>query len=449
MNLGPSLILCLLLAPAVFGQPTYSKEVSRIIQEKCQTCHRPNDVAPFALLTYDDAANWAPDIERVVTSRLMPPWKPADDHGKFKGYRGLSDEQRQTLIDWVQAGAPEGDPADLPEPLDLTSQWALGQPDVELQMAESYTPPRGKDMYRCFVLPTGLTQNQFISAIDVQPGRRSVVHHVILYLDSTGDAEKLDAADDGPGYTCFGGPGTGLSAGNGNLSSLNLSSLLEIGANLGGWAPGQRPEKLPDGTAMYLDQNARIVMQVHYYSTRQSGDDQTKVGLYFSQAPVERRLIWMPVVPLDRRGRLSMQIPAGAKGFDVKAEFSIPPISLFDLTAVAVYPHMHLLGTAIKLEVERPRESPEQMIAIDNWDFNWQGPYQYNEPVKVPAGSKVRLTCTYDNSVDNPRNPAVSPRDITWGEGTEDEMCLALVGITFDRENLLPLNQLSAGRLKK
>ncbi len=449
MNLGPLSIVCLLIAPAAFGQPTYSKEVSRIIQEKCQTCHRPDDVAPFPLLTYDDAATWAPDIERVVTSRRMPPWKPVDDHAKFKGFRGLTDEQRQTMIDWVQAGAPEGDPADLPEALPNTGQWVLGQPDLELQMAESYTPPRGKDMYRCFVLPTGLTENKYISAIDVQPGRRSVVHHVILYLDSSGDAEKLDAADEGPGYTCYGGPGTSLSAGNTNLSNLNLSSLLQIGGNLGGWAPGQRPEKLPDGTAMYLEQNTRIVMQVHYYSTRASGDDQTKMGLYFSQVPVERRLIWMPIVPLDSRGRLSMTIPAGAKDVDIHADFSIPPIPLFDLTAVAVYPHMHLLGTRIKLEVERPRENAEQMIAIDNWDFNWQGPYQYNEPVKVPAGSKVRLTCTYDNSIDNPRNPAVSPRTITWGEGTEDEMCLAFVGITFDRENLLPLNQLSSGRLKK
>ncbi len=448
MILRLSVFLCLCVAAPLAAQPTYSRQVSRIMQAKCQTCHRPNDIAPFALQSYDDASTWAEDIKRVVGEKIMPPWKPVDDLSKFRGARALTDEERQAILDWVDAGAPEGDPADLPEPLPDKGEWVLGEPDLVLQMSESYRPPRGKDMYRCFVLPTGLTENQFISAVDVLPGARGVVHHVLLYTDTTGEAEKLDAADDGPGYTCYGGPGTSQSVGKLDASNLSLSSLLSIGGTLGGWAPGQRPEPLPDGTSMFLDKNARIIMQVHYYSTRVTADDQTRLGLYFSKVPVEKRLLWVPIVPLDGNGHISMTIPAGAENHEVKAEFTTPPLFLFDVTINTIYPHMHLLGRKIDVQLQRPREDPGQMIRIEDWDFNWQGSYTYTEPVKAPAGSTVRLTCTYDNSVNNPKNPAPEPKTVTWGEGTEDEMCLAFLGITFDHENLLPFSAPTSKRRK-
>lgn len=438
MRLFLALLLSLLTVPTLTAEPTYSREVSRIIQEKCQSCHRAGDIAPFALASYEDAKTWAADIKRVVEQRRMPPWKPVDAHDRFTSFRGLTEDQRKTILDWIEAGSPEGDPAGLPEPLPETGKWLLGEPDLMLEMPESYTPPRGKDMYRCFVLPTGLEQDQFVSAVDVSPGDRGIVHHVILYLDVTGQSEKLDAADPGPGYTCYGGPG--LDAGIGASGTFSITDLLSVGNMLGGYTPGQRPEHLPPGIGLFLDKRARVVMQVHYYSTRNSTEDRTSVGLYFSRQPVQKRLLWAPVVPLDNRGRLSMTIPAGAENHTVSAQFSLPPLNLFDVSVVAVYPHMHLLGRRIEVEVRRPREaSSERMILIDDWDFNWQGPYAYKEPVRVPGGSSIRLACTYNNSASNPKNPAVEPRTIQWGEGTEDEMCLAFLGITFDREDLLPL----------
>jgi hypothetical protein len=444
MRLFFTVLAAAFFARTLSAQVTYSREVSRVIQEKCQSCHREGDIAPFPLATFEDAKTWAADIKRVVEEGIMPPWKPVDAHDRFTVFRGLTGEQRRTILEWVEAGAPEGDRADLPEPLPGRGKWVLGEPDLTLTMPERYTAPRGKDMYRCFVLPTGLSEDRFVSAVDVVPGDRSIVHHVILYLDTTGQSEKLDAAEPGPGYTCYGGPGIDVGAAGG--ATLSISDLLSAGNMLGGYTPGQRAEHLPEGVGLFLDRRARVVMQVHYYSTRNTAEDQTEVGIYYSRKPVERRLLWAPVVPLDSRGRLTMTIPAGAENHTVTAQFSLPPLSLFDVSAVAVYPHMHLLGRKIEVEVKRPRDSAaESMIRIDEWDFNWQGPYEYKEPVKIPGGSTVKLSCTYDNSANNPKNPSPEPKTITWGEGTEDEMCVAFLGITFDREDLLPLTSRQAG----
>ncbi|HBY63940.1 MAG TPA: ascorbate-dependent monooxygenase [Solibacterales bacterium] len=416
--------ICLSAAAGTAGaQPTFSKEVSRILQAKCQNCHRPKDIAPFALLTYGDASTWAADIARVVREGIMPPWKPVPGHGEFRDSFGLTDEERETLIRWAEGGAPEGDPADLPEPMAERGEWALGEPDLVLTMAEAYTPPRGKDMYRCFVLPTPYDSDRWVTAVDVLPGDRSVVHHAILYLDTTGEAERLDAAEEGPGYTCYGGPGTPI---------FSDARALAAGGTLGGWAPGARPHHLPEGIGMTLPAGARIVLQLHYYSTRVTAEDQTRIGLYFAKTDVERRLTFLPIVPLDSRGRVRMEIPAGAERHEVQATFATPPLALFNLRAIHVFPHMHLLGKEIRLDVRRNGEW-EPMILIDKWDFNWQGSYTYQSPVSVPGGATLRLRCTYDNSTNNPRNPNAVPKLVTWGEGTEDEMCLAFLGVVFER----------------
>ncbi|MBL8233045.1 MAG: hypothetical protein JNL98_31395 [Bryobacterales bacterium] len=396
------------------AQPTYSREVSRIIQAKCQLCHRPNDIAPFVLMTYQDASTWAEDIRRVVTERLMPPWKPVPGHGEFRDAYGLSDEERQTIVSWVNAGAPEGDPSELPEPTVTSGEWQLGNPDLVVEMKEPYTPPRGKDTYRCFIVSNPSDQTMYVSAVDVHPGDRKIVHHVIMYIDEKGQAERLDQQDEGPGYNCFGGPGFELS----------FSSML------GGWAPGSIPRHLPDGIAIQVPRGGRLVMQVHYYAAGRTAEDQTKVALYYSKAPVDRRLFYIPVV------NTRFDIPAGNASYEVRANFPVPP--LLDAKVIQVFPHMHLLGKQIKLEYVDARRNSRPGIFIDNWDFNWQGFYNYKEPVAIPAFTDIRLSCIFDNSANNPRNPSNPVKNVRWGEGTEDEMCVAFLGVTFDRENLLP-----------
>src|SRR5215831_1976256 len=232
-------------APA---QVTYSKEIARIFQAKCQQCHRDGDVAPMALKDYETAVAWSRDILANVSNGSMPPWKPVPGFGDFRDSRALTPDEKRTLIDWLSGDMPEGDPADLPPPIVSDSEWPLGQPDVVLQMAQGYTPPIGQDVYRCFVIPTGAAENTDMSAIDFIPGNRSIVHHINVYQDTTGRAKVLDGADGQPGYTCFGGPGIDLSFGTDVLA---------------GWAPGQRPTFLADGIGVQVKKGADLIMQVH------------------------------------------------------------------------------------------------------------------------------------------------------------------------------------------
>jgi hypothetical protein len=402
--------------PAV-AQPTYSQEVSRIMQEKCQICHRPNDIAPFTLMNYEEASTWAEDIRRVVTDKIMPPWKPVPGHGEFRGSYGLTDEERQTLISWVNAGAPEGDPSFLPEEKVPTGEWQLGDPDLIVEMSEPFTPARGKDVYRCFVVTNPFEEAVYVKAADVLPGNRRIVHHVILYMDDKGQAVKLDEKEEGPGYTCFGGPEFDLS----------------INSAVSGWAPGTMPRPLPDGIAVEIPKGGQLVMQVHYYTGGGgSGEDTTKIGLYFAKEKVERRLFYLPMV------NTTFRIPAGAANHEVNAAFDVPP--LFDGKLINIFPHMHVLGRKIQVSHVPRGDDAKPLIFIDDWDFNWQGFYTFQEPLPFGAFDSLRMTCTFDNSENNPRNPSNPLKDVRWGEGTEDEMCLTFVGVTFDRENLLPFN---------
>jgi hypothetical protein len=419
-----NVFLLSLSALSLTAEVTYTREVSRIVQAKCQQCHRPNDIAPFALMTYDDAVTWSSDIKRVVSEGLMPPWKPVSGHGEFRDSFGLTDDEKRDLLAWVEHGTPEGDPADLPEPAPAKGEWSLGDPDLTVQMTEPFTPVRGRDIYRCFVLPTGLTEDKWVSAVDVVPGNRSTVHHVILYLDSTGKAEELDAADEGPGYDCLGGPGTPI-AGNLNLADLgNLASGLAY--TLGGWAPGTRAHLLPDAVGIPLSKNTRIVMQVHYYTNVSRDPDQTRVGIYFAKNKVQKPLFFLPLV------QQRLNIPPDVADHVESTSFTVP--FFLDSHVINVFPHMHLLGREIKMEITHGNETTP-LIFIDKWDFNWQGPYTFVNAPAAAAGARLRLSCKYDNTAANPRNPSNPPKRVTWGEGTEDEMCVAFLGVTLDRFN--------------
>ncbi len=394
---------------------TYSKQISRIFQAKCEICHREGDIAPFALKDYQTASLWAEDIKRVVDDGIMPPWKPVAGHGDFKNSFALTADERQAIIKWVSAGAPEGDPADAPAPLPDRGEWPLGSPDQIMSMVQDFIPPRGRDVYRCFVMPESFDETKYVSAVDVLPGDRKIVHHVILFLDTKGESVNLEGKDGQPGYDCFGGPNITL--------SINFS--------LGGWAPGQRSQFLPDGIGMELPKGARIVMQVHYYPAAGTGPDKTRLGLYFNKTAIQQRLFIVPVI------NTSFKIPAGAESYDVDANFRVLP--MLDAKAIWVYPHMHLLGRQINARLEKADGTVQPLIYEDDWDFNWQGSYTYAEPVPIKAGDNVHVTCTFNNSDSNPKNPNNPLVDVGWGERTTDEMCIGFFGVTLDYEKLLPL----------
>jgi mono/diheme cytochrome c family protein len=392
--------------PAPVAGPTFSNEVVRIFQQHCQTCHREGDIAPFALTTYAESKQYATLIKFMTQSRQMPPWKPADGCGDFKDERKLSQQEIDTIARWVDNGAPEGNRADLPAPLDFGGGWALGEPDAVYKMAEPFTPEHGKDTYRCFPIPTNLTSGQYVQAVETRPGDRETVHHVITFIDSTGASARLDEQDPGPGYTCFGGPG------------------FTLPGTLGGWAPGSRPLELPEGTAFQLPAGSRVVLQVHYHPHHaHAHPDQTQIGVHFADAPPKSTMLILPIV------NQSFTIPPNNANYEVVATwpFPMPAAKLW-----FVAPHMHLLGRTMRVQATRPNGTSDCLIQINDWDFNWQGSYHFKEPISVPSGTVLSLRATYDNSTANPRNPNNPPKPVSWGEETTDEMCIAFVGLTLD-----------------
>lgn len=389
--------------------PTFDKDIAPLVFTKCAVCHRPGEVAPFSLLSYHDVAKRGKQIARVTGERIMPPWKAEEGFGEFSNDRHLETNQIVLIRKWVDAGAPEGSAADFPPVPKFTEGWTLGEPDVVLEPDEDYTlAAEGPDIYRCFVVPTKLTEDHYISAIEVRPGNRKVVHHVIVHFDTTGKARELDAADPGPGYTAFGGIG------------------FRSGGSLGGWAPGNYPNRLPDGIGKLLPKNADLVLQVHYHRSGKVEKDRTKVALYFARGAVDKKLRTLPLM------KIPLHIPAGDSNYVVHASIPVR----FNVTVYRVMPHMHLLGQEMKVTATLPDGTLVPLVHVQNWDFNWQTSYDFKTPIHLPRGSRVDMEARFDNSSRNPINPNNPPRLVTWGEQTTDEMCIAFLSFTLDREHL-------------
>lgn len=407
------------------GTPTYHRDVEPILQKHCQECHRPGQVAPWSLLSYKDARKMAPFLANVTRERQMPPWHASTNvGGPFRDARVLSDSEIATLAAWAKAGTPEGDPKDAPPPRVFDSDWPLGTPDLVLKPSEEYTVAGdGPDEFRVFVIPSGLTEGRWISAVDFRPGNPTVVHHILGAIDVTGRARAMDKADPGPGYKTFAGFGTGP----GGLPFLPT-------AGLSGWAPGKAPRRLPDGIGRYMPAGSDLLLQIHYHRSGREEKDATSVALYFAKAPVDKLIRGAAVFP-PRPGpfqRPKLSIPAGAPNHEVSGALTIS----YDAHINAVVPHMHWLGKDFLLSAERPDGSKVTLIKVDRWDFNWQDTYDFVTPVALPKGTVVRMLAHFDNSAENPVNPNDPPTTVTWGEQTTNEMCIGFLQLTRDDEHL-------------
>jgi hypothetical protein len=341
----------------------------------------------------------------------MPPWKASRQVGvRFKHDRSLSGKDIATIVAWSEGGTPEGSRADLPPPRKFVDEWTMeGGPDLVVDIGTDYpVPAKGDDIYRCFVVPTSLPKDMYISGIEYRPGNPRVVHHVLAYVETNGEARKKDAEDSAPGYMCFSGPG------------------VDVQGDLGGWAPGSRPSILEDGIGRSLPRNADIVIQVHYHPSGKPEVDRTRIGLRFSRQPVRQILHWNGAANPD------MKLPKGESNVEIKASWRVP----VDVIAHAVAPHMHMLGRDMLMSVEFPDGRSQDLIKIDDWDFNWQSAYDLEQPIELPKGSVVKVVAHYDNSEANPRNPSKPPVDVAWGEATTDEMCIGFIALTKKGQDL-------------
>lgn len=385
---------------ALGAAPTYHGDVAPILAERCASCHVAGGIAPFALGTFEDAAPRAEAIRAAVLDRRMPPWgvDASGACGTFADARWLSDDELATLAGWAEAGAPAGEPAAPPE---LPAADTLASVGATLDIGTEYVPDAaGHDDYRCFVVDPALTADRYLVAYQVRPGEPRVVHHVILFSLDTPAAEAeaaaLDAAEEGPGYTCFGGSG------------------VDGSRFLAGWAPGTPVTRYPAGTGLKLEARRKLVVQVHYNLHDGPLPDRTRVDLELADR-AEPAL----VVPI---GDFDLEVPPGvarAPTGHTTTGLEIP----VPLLVHGVFPHMHTLGKTLRVE-RLPFDGDDVCLAdVPRWDFDWQQFYFYEEAVRLVPLDRLRIECVYDTRE--------RTETVRWGEGTEDEMCLVFLYVTI------------------
>jgi peroxiredoxin len=364
---------------------SYCKDVAAILQQRCQVCHRPGQVAPFALTSYRDASGWAGAIREVIEAGRMPPWGADPKYGKFANDPSLTAVEKQKLLQWIDAGCPEGNPADLPAPVTFTDGWRIPGPDLVVSIPEPYTvPAEGTIEYVYIRVDPGFREDRWIRAAEIMPGNPAVVHHCNVFLQPPGikDPENLQPS--------------------GKLGSFCLTQT----------APGTPPMILPEGRAKCIPAGWRIVFVLHYQAIGSVQKDQTRLGLNFADPKTIRQ-----EVATQLMYDLDLRIPPGASDHRVSQTWTVNR----DVELLSLFPHMHLRGKSFRYEVIHPDGREEVLLDVPRWDFNWQHRYVLATPLRIPSGSRLRCSAVYDNSADNPFNPD-SKADVRAGTQSWDEM---------------------------
>lgn len=409
MRIITSLFLSIVISSASKATtPTWAKDVAPILYSKCTACHHPGGAGHGSLITYDDALSLSGAIQYQVSAGYMPPWPPERSYRHFADERFLSNYQKQAILDWVSAGAPSGDTTLAPAKPVYTNSAFITTPDFTATIP-TYAVTSNSDIYQCFVLPSGLSANEFITSMEIIPGNTEIVHHVLVYQDTTGVARQKDIADPNPGYTNFGGIGV-------------ANPIL-----IGGWVPGQRPYSYPSTMGVRLYKNSDIVLQIHYPKNSLGKVDSTKINLKLSTNTGLRNIMVQPLLNHTTSGPGSMingplVIPANTvKTFTSKFNNTYP----IDFSLLSIAPHMHLIGKSMICYAVGPTNDTIPLINIKDWNFEWQGFYTFQRLIRIPSGYKAYATAVYDNTVNNPRNPNKSnPVQVKVGEATTDEMML-------------------------
>ncbi len=416
LALAIALVAVACSAPA----PSYHTDVRRIIDGRCAHCHYDGGLGPLALTTYDEVFAAREPIRSAVVSGTMPPWRAVDGCNDYLGDVSLTDEQIDLISRWVDAGAPEGDPADAAPALPAPEDQRLSRVDRNLPMPVEYTPQRNTDDYRCFILDWTETSTTYLTGFGAVPTNPAIVHHMVAFLvppHRVAFYEALDRADDDPGYTCFGGPGP--------------ENDREVGW-LGTWGPGGQGYDHPAGTGIKVTPGSKVVLQMHYAAFGESvAPDRTVLDLQLADR-VDREAAILPFANPTWVDYGSMDIPAGdahvRHRFEIDVTTLAPERKPFFIHSAGV--HMHLLGKKGQLFVNHADGSRTCLVRIDDWDFNWQYTYRLRAPVLFEPGDELGIECQWDNSEAN--QPFVGgarrlAQPVNWGQGSSDEMCLGVM----------------------
>ncbi|QDV38581.1 EF-hand domain-containing protein [Tautonia plasticadhaerens] len=392
------------------GPVTFAEHVAPILFGNCTECHRPGEPAPFPLRSYEDARTRGATIAEVAASGLMPPWHPDPSCLPLRDERGLTAEQVDLLGLWVERGMPEGDPSRTPAVPDFPEGWTLGDPDLVVTMDEAFeVPAGGPDEFRTFVFRLDLPEDRWVKAVELRPSAREVVHHALFFVADSEGARRLDGEDGRPGF--------------------RRMRLLDLRGSLGGWVLGTRPQPLPDDLAMALPSGTDLLMQTHFHPSGKVEHEKATIGLYLAEGPPSKRLRGFQVPPAFGRFALG-RIEAGDEAHTVRASRTIDR----DIDLISVGGHAHYICESMEAVATRPDGSAIDLFRIPDWDFDWQGRYFFEEPVRIPAGTRIDVTLVYDNSEGNPRNPSHPPVDVTFGEQSTDEMGTVLFGYVLADE---------------
>jgi hypothetical protein len=377
---------------------TFTKDVAPIIFNNCAACHRAGEVAPMTLLSYKEVRPWAKSIKEVVRERRMPPWGADPQHGEFSNDRALSQKDIDTIAAWVDGGAREGDPKDLPPLPRLVEGWNIGKPDVVFSMPEEFNVPAdGIVPYQNYTIRTNFTEDKYIQAAEVRVGNRSVVHHAVVFIEEPGFSRpaQVDPAH----------------------SQEN---------RLAGYAPGQVPLVLRPGVVRVVKKGSVLVFNMHYTPNGAPAKDRTTIGLIFAKRPVEKHLGSLIV------GTRKIEIPPGDPNHEIKASYVVKE----DIHIESLGPHAHARAKDFLYTLVYPDGTSKVLLWVPRYDFNWQITYTLSKPLAVPKGSRIECVAHYDNSVKNKYNPDPTQL-VRFGWQTWDEMLAGYVNYTIDSESLL------------
>ncbi len=408
-----------ILTPAFAADstPTYTKDVAPIVYKNCASCHRPNDIGPMSLLTYEQTRPWAASIREKVSSGQMPPWHSTDAHGTFSNDRRLSDADKATLVKWASNGAPQGNPKDLPPAPQFTDGWEIGKPDMVLSMEKTFNvPDKGTVNYQYFQIKTNFTEDKWIQAIEVRPGVRAVVHHILVFV--------REPDQKGPQHQAF----MPVSIGPANDAATNQRSRQQS-AEFGGTgtliattAPGTNAMTFAPGSAAKIKAGSILLLQVHYTANGTATTDQSSVGMIFAKSEPKQEVKNSAFV------NIGLKLPPGAPDAEVDSAIQFNE----DSHITALFPHTHLRGKSWQYTLVLPDGTRKEVLSVPHYDFNWQTYYIFSTPLAAPKGSRLEAIAHYDNSPNNKFNPDPTI-EVHWGEQTWQEMQYTGITYTIDQ----------------